>query len=207
MNIAEKKYKDFAIVYMYDPINLEKTNLDKLKEKLFPRIFSDSESNLCLLEDTQRKLRVQLQSTRLEYIDNNETEFTKRDIDSLTILLDALPQMSIRALGLNFSIEIKVTDYIHAGEYIRDTFLKDTAQLENKFDQKIICASTRMILGAPGDHLDVRITPSDITSDKILCQVHYHKEAHIVDPSKVFNDTKELYLKWSKDIDSILNNL
>ncbi len=189
MKATEIRPKTFHTVLLYDPVTVSTIPLDPIKAstsfKMMTLLPDDVMGGVLVMANESAKLKVTIQSNRLEYIDENEDQFTTRKLDELWRLVRAIPTFQVKSYGINFFLQVISQHDGGAGRFIAENYIKDSAQLEKNLEQPIISASVRLFLGTPDYHRDLRITPTDLSSKELVFQYHLHRELPIADTEKL----------------------
>jgi len=189
MKATEIRPKTFHAVLLYDPVTVGTIPLDPIKAstafKMMTLLPDEVMGGVLVLANESAKLKVTIQSNRLEYIDENENDFINRKLDELWKLVRAIPTFQVKSYGINFILRVTSQHDGGAGKFVADNYIKDSAQLEKDLQQPIISASVRLFLGTPEYHRDLRITPTDLSSKELVFQYHLHREIPIADTEKL----------------------
>lgn len=207
MPIISKKNGKLTLVCIYDPLPLEKVWIDKIREGRVFDTISVLEGNAILFAKKDANIEGSLQLIRLEYNDSNVDDFHERNLDVYEKLLQHLPSLRIRALGVNLSYRIVRDENKSAGEFIRDKFLNDRDALQKMLGSAIFGSSTRIFYGEPRDYFDVRITPADFVGSDISVTLHKHKDVDIADQEVLIKTTKNLMMESCSEGIKVLNNM
>jgi len=191
MQLNNPKFLSVNIIYLYDMFPLEKISLDEIKKTVeVPEVIYNKALNTIIAGDTENKWHASIQSTKLEYADNNSYSFKDRKIDKLYKLL-SIVQFAIKAYGVNLRVQGGIDNSQTAGEYIRDNFLQNREKFEKKFNGDVFAYSTRVFLGKPENYRDLRFFPVTLQGNSIQIDYHLHKDIAIVDSDKLIKDTKD----------------
>ena len=207
MEILEKTPNIFTIIILFDPVAIEKVSIDKIKSSTLFNFTAGFGSEIIVLKSNKSPVEAEFHTTKLEYVDRNTVEFEKRSLEELGKLLKSLPDISVKAIGINLFLTIKIGGEKTTAEYIRDTFLKDTQKLEKKLGKTIIQNSTRIFYGSPNDYYDLRLTPISFSEPDLGVQLHYHKDIHIIDTDKLIKMIKEFFEKTLQELGKVTNIL
>lgn len=207
MAITNKRERQVVLVCIYDPLPLQKVWIDHIRqEKLFEIISVIAESAI-LLASPAKKIEISVQLTRLEYTDSNDSAFDKRSLEIYERLIQSLPPLRVKAMGINLNYSFTRDEDKLAAEFIRDKFLKEKDILQNVLGSQIIGNSTRIFYGEPSDHFDIRIYPTDLVGKEIGVALHKHNDIDIADQDTLVKATKELLLKANQENVKIINKL
>ena len=188
MKYDQRTVHQTAVVYLYDPIPLDKVLLDTLKLH-FPRVVAIPDQEVILAESPDLKVTTQIQTARIEYTDQSGTDFDATNLKLLANLLNIMPPFNLKAYGINLHLRAKVSGYALAGAYAKEAFLADWKTLEGKLGQKIIGSAHRFLYGELTKYFDVRITPVELDGELLHFQVHMHKELHLTDWERILDET------------------
>jgi len=190
--------QDMVIVLLYDPKPLEDVSIDAIRNQTsFDVISYIAEQGVIPFKSTKTAVQGSFQTTRLEFIDKNRTPFEHRDTKVFKNLLNSLPRLSVKAIGINLFLNIKLEESRNAGQYIRDNFLKNGSTFEEKLGSPIFANSIRLFYGKMDNHFDLRLTPLQLEGDELNMQLHYHRDIHIVDTQKLISTARN-FLKEEK---------
>src|SRR5262245_45212101 len=136
MQFSEFRHKNLHVVFLFDPITVDTISIDSLKSSSAFKIISFiSEATIGgVLALASDKLKVTIQSNRLEYKDESEAPFTNRKLDELWKLLRLLPRFSVKAYGITFFSRLIPASEETAGRYIATGYIKDNANLEKTLE-------------------------------------------------------------------------
>lgn len=204
--IAEKTQK-LVLVCLYDPLPLQKVWVDHIRQENLFEVISVIAENAIILANPAKKTEISVQLTRLEYTDSNDSAFDKRSLDIYERLLQVLPPLRVKAIGVNLNYLFTRDEDKRAAEFIRDKFLKEKGILQDALGGQIIGNSTRIFYGEPSDHFDIRIYPTDLIGREIGVTLHKHKDIDIADQDMLIKTTKELFLKTYQENVKIINKL
>jgi len=208
MKLKDRVKGQIGVIYLYDPIPLEKVSLDQLKAH-FPSVASYlPESEVLTAESTEAKIWAQIFSARTEFVEQNEaTEYSASSLDPIRALISALPPLRVRSFGINFDIKGTVDGYHDAGEFVTKTFIKDVDKLQEKLGAKLIASAQRFTYGEPSRYYDVRVTPEEVQSPVVHVQLHRHVEGEIADANRLFDQTKSGFEDGFKEFNRIVELL
>lgn len=193
MELTKASPLSINVIYLYDMLSLSKVRLDDLKEKMsIQRVAYLKDPGMVLLGDGTGNWNASIESTKLSYNDENRCAFEERDLSILYNLFSHLPQLSVKAYGINLHMEGTICGAQTAGQYITDNFLQNRDELQKNLGSEIFATSTRIFLGQTDDYQDIRLFPVDLQENSIHIQYHRHKEIRVADPEKLTQDTKEL---------------
>jgi len=211
MKATEIRPKTLHVVLLYDPVTVSTIPLDPIKAstvfKMITLLPDEVMGGVLVLANEAAKLKVTIQSNRLEYIDENEDHFPNRKLDELWKLVRVIPTFQIKSYGVNFFLRITSSHDGGAGRFVCDNYIKDSAQLEKNLEQPIISASVRLFLGTPDHHRDLRITPTDLLSKDLVFQYHLHREIPIADIEKLVRTIEESVTASWVECEQWLNKL
>lgn len=187
MQVSEFRHKNLHVVLLFDPITVSTISVDSVRSSSIFKTFSLISDEVMggVLALASEKLKVTIQSNRLEYTDESEEPFPNRNLDELWNLLKLLPRFSIKAYGINFFSRLVPQTVETAGRFVATNYIKDNASLEEKLKLPILSASVRLFLGTPDHHRDLRLTPLDFTSKELSLQYHLHRDMPIADLDKL----------------------
>ncbi len=188
MNFSQRKPFQTAVVYLYDPIPLEKVALDSLKLR-FPRVVFVPEQELIIAESPEQKTKTQILTARLEFTDDSGTEFSRTDLSVIGNLLQAMPPLNVKAYGVNLLLRVVIADYENAGLYTTERFLSEFKSLEQNLGARIIASAHRLFYGEPANYFDLRLTPLEIIGEWLHLQLHRHKDIHLTDSERILQET------------------
>lgn len=203
MKATEIRPKNFHIVLLYDPVTVGTIPLDPIKAstafKMISLLPDEVMGGVLVLANDQGKVKVTVQSNRLEYIDENEDPFPHRKLDELWKLVRAIPTFQVKSYGINYFLRVVSEHEGGAGRFVADHYIKDSGHIEKSLQQPIISASVRMFLGTPDHHRDLRITPTDLSSKELVFQYHLHREIPIADADKLVRTIGDSFVtSWAE---------
>lgn len=180
MDISEARPQSLNIVLLYDLVNVKTIPLDPIKVSTSFNVITLMPENvmggvLALASDSP-KAKVTIQSTRLEYISEEDIPFQQRSLEELWKLLGVIPSFSIKAYGINFFYALSTRHEKGSGCFVLEQYIKDPASLARILNQPLLSASVRLLLGTPDHYRDLRITPSDLASKELVFQYHLHRD-------------------------------
>jgi hypothetical protein len=199
MKFSQRKNQQASLVYLYDPIPLEKVSLDTLKAQ-FSRVVAVPDLEVIVAESIERKLKAQIQTARLEYTDESGGEFLPKQLEPIPILLRALPPLNIKAFGMNLHVRAVMEGYNDAGAYSMESFLANAKKLEEKLKSKLLSSSERFIYGEPTNFFDLRITPVELGGEWLHLQLHRHKDLHLTDSERIYQETMTVHAETIKEL-------
>jgi hypothetical protein len=187
MPTLQRLPQELAVVYLYDPVPLDKFALDPVRAQTpFSGVLTFPEA--ILLFSPEKRIKAQVQTGRLEYTDESERGFEARELSPLKQLWKVLPLLSVKAYGVNVHVRIRI-EGCRAGAFVRDKFLCPVAGFETRLGKPIIGSATRIMYGQTDEFFDVRLTPLDVDTDWLYMQLHYHKAISITDTERVVAET------------------
>lgn len=204
MKVIEGTPQNFIVVTIFDPVPLETVSIDNIKSQTAFDSIAYIEKEAVMLKDNKGHIESSFQSTRLSFVDKNTTEFPKREIIKLINLLKSLPTLSVRALGVNLFLSIKIGDGKNAAEFIREAFLSERINIRKTFQNSIISNSTRIFYGEPEKYYDLRLTPLNFTGPELSIQLHNHYDKHIVDIEMLSETIKKMLNDTNKELNRLL---
>lgn len=207
MSIIAEREQKLVLVCIYDPLPLQKIWVDRIRQEKLFEIISILEEKVILLRNMAKNIESSIQLTRLEYVDSNISAFDKRNLEIYEKLLQLLPPLRVKAIGINLNYTVTRDEDKTASEFIRDKFLKDKDILQNLLGNKILGNSTRIFYGEPTDHFDIRINPVDLIGKEIGVAIHKHKDIDIADQNLLVKTTMDLLFKTCQENVKIKNNL
>jgi len=212
METAEIRFHSLNIVLLYDPISVHKIPLDPIKTStpftLITLLPDEVAGGALILGSDPLKLKATLQSNRVEYIDENDTPFTKRSLEPLGKLLNTLPlSLSVRSIGMNFFIRTTPVKGNDAGKFLAEHYVKDNLKIEQSLGQPIFSVAIRLFLGTLDCYRDLRFTPVDLTGKEFILQYHLHKEIHIVETEKLLQTVNQSFFESWKEFDQWIEKL
>lgn len=191
MKATEIRPNNLHAVLLYDPVTVGTIPLDPIKAstsfKMMTLLPDEVMGGALVLASESDKLKVTIQSSRLEYIDENEDPFIKRELKELWKLVRAIPTFQVKSYGINFILRVITQHDRGAGGFVAENFIRDSSQLEKALQQPLFSASVRLFLGTPDHHRDLRITPPDLSSKELVFQYHLHREIPIADTEKLIH--------------------
>ncbi len=196
---------DTALVLLYDARELAEVQLDKLRAQTpFEVLISAKQVQAILLSSDERSEKVTIQPTRIEFRQELRIPFEERSLEDLQVLLELLPELSVKAFGLNYTLSFSTDGYETAGQFLRDRFLKQPTGLDEVLGGQLISNSSRMIFGDPEHYRDIRLTPADLKSNVVVLQYHYHKEESVKDKRRMFRLLSEQYPIEAAQLSSLI---
>lgn len=202
MEFTQRKNVQCATVYIYDPIPLEKISIDHLK-KTFPSVVSFSEAGVLIAESPEKKTRVQVGVTRLEYSNSSEDDFSSSSLDQLGDAMGAMPPVNVKALGANLHIRATLKDFPNASAYTTQFFLANAASLQEKLGSQVIHTACRIMYGQPSSFFDLRVTPLEIQSEWLHVQLHYHVEKNLADSERIVAESLACLEETIRELDRL----
>jgi len=202
MEFDQRKNVQTTLIYIYNPIPVEKVSIDLLKKE-FPTVVSISEQGLLLAESPEKKIKVQIGVTRLEYSNNSEEEFSTSALDLLDDVMGAMPPVDIKAVGANLHIRVIPKDFSNASAYTTEAFLANAKELEEKLGAPLIHTASRIIYGQPSDFFDLRITPLEIQSEWLHIQLHHHVQETLADSERIITESKTCLEQTIRELDRL----
>lgn len=207
MAIITERDQKLVLVCIHDPLPLQKIWIDRIRQEKLFEIISIIEENAIFLANPAKRTEISVQLTRLEYTDSNDSAFDKRSLDTYERLLQLLPPLRVKAMGINLNYSLTRDEDERAAEFIRDKFLKEKDILQDALGTHIFGNSTRIFYGEPTDHFDIRIYPVDLIGKEIGVALHKHKDIDIAEQDMLIKTTKELFLKTYQENVKIINKL
>jgi hypothetical protein len=191
MKLVEQSKQQLGVVFLYDPIPLEKVGLDDLKT-CFPTVTSFlPQDEVVTAESPDTKTWAQIFSARTEFVDHNEEKpFSPDELAPIKALLSALPPLQVKSFGVNLHIKGKVQGYELAGPYVTETFMRDSKHLEKKLGAPIIASAQRFTYGELARYYDIRVTPAELRGPFLHVQLHRHIQLEIAQPDRLLEQTK-----------------
>jgi len=202
MEFTQLKNVQTTLVYIYNPIPVEKVSIDLLK-KGFPTVVNISEQGLLLAESPEKKTKVQIGTTRLEYTNNSEEEFSTSVLGLLGDVLGAMPPVDIKAVGANLHIRAVPKDCSNASAYTTEAFLANAKELEEKLGAPLIHTACRIMYGQPSNFFDLRVTPLEIQSEWLHVQLHYHLQENLADTERIVEQTHACLEQAIRELDRL----
>ncbi len=193
MSIKNTNDQKLILVCIFDPLPLDKIKIDQIRQEGLFEFITEFEGNAILLANQVKKVQASVQLTRLEYTDINQTEFEKRSLDLFEKLLQVLPPLRIKAIGINLHYTLVFDNDIIAAEFVRDKFLKNQDTLQNTLAKPIIGSSIRFFYGAPDEHFDVRIYTLELKDKDVQVSLHKHKDVDIAMQDLLIKTTREMF--------------
>jgi hypothetical protein len=186
--------RDTSLVLLFDAMDLSEIQLDRVRSSTpFELVVSAKQVQAIFLSSEQNSMKVTIQPTRMEFVEELRTPFEARSHEELRRLLTALPELSVRAFGINYTVFITVDGYASGGQFVRDRFLTKPTGFEQAMGGESATSATRMVFGEPDDYRDIRLTPVDLQSETVVLQYHCHKEASAKDRERVFRLIADRY--------------
>ena len=207
MSIIAEREQKLVLVCIYDPLPLQKIWVDRIRQEKLFEIISILEDNVILLRNMAKNIESSIQLTRLEYVDSNNSSFDKRNLEIYEKLLQLLPPLRVKAIGINLNYTVTRDEDKTASEFIRDKFLKDKDILQNMLGNQILGNSTRIFYGEPTDHFDIRIYPVDLIGKEIGVAIHKHKDIDIAEQDTLLKMTADILFKTCQESSKIKNKL
>jgi hypothetical protein len=204
MQLTELRQQNFHVVLLFDPITVNTISVDSVKASTIFHtfaLFSDAATGGVLALESG-KLKVTIQSNRLEYIDENEGVFTSRKLDELWNLLRVLPKFSIKAYGINLFSRLIPQVGETAGKFVATNYINNHSVLETKLGLPLLSASVRLFLGTPDNHRDLRLTPLDFSSKELALQYHFHRDTPIADIDKLKHTVEDSFFRSCKECEN-----
>jgi len=194
-SLADIHYRDTSCVLLYDPKDLAEVDLNLLRRDTpFEEIqYSKSEVPGIAMQSEERFIRAVIQYTRLEFVQMLDSPFAERSMDVLGQIMRALPELSVKSFGLNYTVAWTTADSEPAGQYVCGQFLSPQARLEEQLGNRVFAGSVRMFFGEPGQYRDLRLTPETLKSDNVVLQYHYHNEESVRDRDRLIRLLAEQY--------------
>src|SRR5207245_418924 len=139
--------RETTFVLIYDPKDLAEVNLEALKLGF---AFEDMQLSLdeqqtLVVSSTGQSIRVLIRSSRLEFVQDLRSPFEDRAIDGFGKLIKALPELSVKAVGVNLTVAFTVSGYERAGLFVRDRFLVQPTKLEQVLGKQVFATSVRLL--------------------------------------------------------------
>ena len=188
MGFTQKTTKATGIVYLYDPVPLDRVQLDILKE-CFSKVVSMSDEQMILAQHSDPRMSVEIQIARLMYNNESAKEFAERNFQSVKDILRAMPPIHVRAFGVNLHLRVVMPGFESAGTYSTQSFLANHKKLEEKLDAEIIGSAHRFVYGNAANYFELRLTPLELGSEWLHLQLHMHKELHLTDSDRIYEET------------------
>src|SRR5262245_34449095 len=208
VKLKSLELRDTSFVLLYDPKELSEIQLDKLRmETAFEVVASAKQVQAIFLTSEAHSMKVTIQPTRLELVQELRTPFEERSLDDLRRLISVLPELSVKALGINYAIWFAIEGCEFGGQYVRYLFLKSPTGLEGVLGSAVVSNSTRLIFGDPQDYRDVRLTPLDLQSEVVVLQYHCHKEEAVKDKERMFRLINDRYPIETRVLSSLIEKL
>jgi hypothetical protein len=207
MNLTKTEPVQAVLVYLYDPIPLDRIGLDGLKG-LFGSVTFAADQGMVLAESGDNKTRVQIQSARLEFVVQQVESFGKSDLEGLIPgMLRALPLMGVKSFGINLHVRCTVADVKDGGLMLSSKFLAGGTELEGKLKAKIIASAHRFSYGEPTAYFDVRLTPEAIGGEWIHIVLHRHRDESLTDTDRVLEETVREHDQTTVELHKLLELL
>ena len=189
------QYRDTSFVLVYDPKDLAEIDLNVLRRDTpFENIqYVRGEVPTLLLESEANQTRATIQYTRLEFVQAVTIPFRDRSLDIFGNLLRALPELSVKAFGLNYTLMCTTEQFESAGQFIRERFLAPQKALEVELAGEFFAASARMLFGQASQYRDIRLTPEVLSTRNLVAQYHYHGEESVRDRDRILRLLTERY--------------
>ncbi len=207
MKILNQSPRQFVIICLYDPYSIELVSLDDIRKKGVFNTLTSVEDEFLIFESSQKKVRVTFQTTRLEYVDENTNNFEERDLNLFRELILNLPQLKIKAIGVNFLLQLMLNEGLKAGEFIRDRFLSNQDSFESKLGKPIISHSIRTFYGSPEDHYDLRLTPIKLIGNELGVQLHLHRDIQVTEHERLVAKITSLFSEGNEELRRLINQL
>ncbi|OGL40356.1 MAG: hypothetical protein A2042_05510 [Candidatus Schekmanbacteria bacterium GWA2_38_11] len=207
MAIKAEKLQKLILVCIYDPLPIQKVRIDQIRQEELFELISIIEEKGIFLADQAKNTEISIQLTRLEYTDSNNLAFDKRNLEIYENIVQLLPPLRVKAVGINLHYTLIRDEDKLAAEFIRDKFLNEKNILQDILGNKIIGNSTRIFYGEPDDHFDIRVFPVDLISREIGITLHKHKDIDIADQKLLIQTTKELLIKTCEENIKIMYKL
>lgn len=189
MKIGETRPKALHLVLLYDQIAVHSISLDSIKSstgfKTITLLPDQVMGGVVVLSDETNAQKVTIQPNRLEFIDETEEPFINRKLEEFNKLLQVLPQLAIKAYGINFVMHVTPESGETAGRFLAKSYIKDSSDIETRLKQPILSASIRLFLGTQDHHRDLRLTPIDFSSKELTLQYHLHRDTPISDAARL----------------------
>ncbi len=122
-------------------------------------------------------------------MDNTGTEFSSNKLDPIQTILQAMPPFNLKAYGVNLHLRVVPTGYTVAGAFTTEQFLANSKALEEKLGRRVFASGHRFLYGEPSVYYDVRLTPVEIQGDLLHFQLHLHKDLHLTDTDRIYQET------------------
>lgn len=188
MNPQETHCEEFGIVYLYDPIPLDKVSLDDLK-KSFPQVAQQPGQEI-FLDAPERDQRARILSARMDYVDQKTTNtLSELTTEPLEQILRALPSPKIKSIGISLDLRYKLVDVTDAAAFTTRHFLKDAAQLQEKLGANIFASSQRFTYGELVKYYDVTVGPAAMTGAVFTINLYSHLSIELIDPDRIYQET------------------
>lgn len=207
MSIITERNQNLVLVCIYNPLPFQEILIDRIRKEKFFEFISIAEENTILLVKPDKKTQISVRSTRLEYIDSNESVFDERSLEIYEKVLQLLPPLRIKAMGINLNYTLTRDEDKLASEFIRDKFLKEKNILQNALGNQIIGHSMRIFYGEHSDYFDIRIHPVGLMDKEIGVTLHKHKDIDIADKDLLVKTSKALLFKICQENTKIKNKL
>lgn len=175
MAITSFEQLSTVVVYVFsEDYDVSPLTIEVVSELGYPRV--ENANARIQFADPENMRVVRLQQKRVEF------EFAK--LGSLTPeivgtaiakFMEKLGKKKISALGTNYMSKVSVGGVGDAGEFIKNNFLKNEAELSAALDKKIIASSTRFFAGTQSDYYDIRLSLADLGLPTFIYNLHVHK--------------------------------
>lgn len=206
MNLATRDPFQLAISYLYDPISLDKVELDTLKDEIGGVQYSP-EAEQVYAESAEKKLKAQILSARLDYIDENSGDFDTRDLSAVKKLLRALPSVNLKGFGVTLYLRAAVVGEKDAGIYLMRHFLANADGLQRKLNAAIIADAHRVTYGHSSGYFDLRLTPDQIGGEILHLHLRKHQETSLKDCDRIFDETVVARQQTASELQRLLEIL
>ena len=203
-----KSPQHFSIVLLNDPVPLDKVSVDNIRKNGVFEVVTSLGNEALLLESPIKKIKANFQIIRLEFTDENSSDFDKRTFSDFESLLNLLPPLMVKAVGVNLFARLDFADNFDVSQLISDSFLKDREKFEAKLKSKVISTSVRVFYGeSTNDHYDLRLTPVDLKASKLYIQLHRHKDIVITDQIRQIAETRKLFEETRLELNKTLKEI
>jgi hypothetical protein len=193
VKFAELKPFQYALVFLYDPIPLEKVSLDLLKSQFSDGAAYSADEKVVVGGSTEEGRRVQIQTARLEYTKDNPESFVANLTAPIETVLGALPPLAIKALGINLFLR-------GVGKGVEPPTVASSLMLfgevdtvQRKLSGKLIATAQRVLYGDSKEYFDLRVTPLGLAENTLQIQLHKHKDLDISDTKRILQETAEAH--------------
>jgi hypothetical protein len=203
------QHRESSCVLLFDPKDLSEIDLNLLRRDTpFDEIqYAKGETPSILLSSEEQMTKAMIQYTRLEFVQVLSTPFAERSLETLARLMRALPELSVKSIGLNYTVAWSRGSSESAGHFIRNHFLSSQVTLEAQLGGEVFAGSARMFFGGPGEYRDIRVTPESLSSTTLIIRYHYHGEEAVKDKDRLMRLLTEHYASEVPRLSNLLGAL